>query len=94
MGSVEGEIGIVNSQNGKIVANFSGKKRQTNEDEEEMESGSNSIESLIFSKPESNHLLSADVDGNFTGKISRFLIQNSSIRSYTIAILYSLVILC
>lgn len=62
VGSAEGEVVIVNNQNGKIVANFSSKKRQANEDEEE--SASNSIESLIFSTPETNHLLSADVDGN------------------------------
>jgi len=63
VGSAEGEVVIVNNQTGKIVANFSCKKRQTNEDEEE--SGSNSVESLIFSTPETNHLLTADVDGNF-----------------------------
>ena len=71
VGSAEGEVVIVNNQSGKIVANFSCKKRQTNEDEEE--SGSNSVESLIFSTPETNHLLTADVDGNFMGKITKFL---------------------
>ena len=70
-GSAEGEVAIVNHQTGKIVANFSSKKRQSsnsiNEDEEE--NGNSSIESLIFSTPETNQLLTADVDGNFMGKI-------------------------
>ena len=69
-GSAEGEVAIVNHQTGKIVANFSSKKRQSNSiNEDEEENGNSSIESLIFSTPETNQLLTADVDGNFMGKI-------------------------
>ena len=69
-GSAEGEVVIVNHQTGKIVANFSSKKRQSNSiNEDEEENGNNSIESLIFSTPETNQLLTADVDGNFMGEI-------------------------
>jgi len=63
-GSAEGEVAIVNNQNGKIVANFSSKKRQNNSTNEDEEMESNSIESLIFSTPETNQLISADVNGN------------------------------
>jgi len=64
-GSADGDIVIVNHQNGKIVANFSSKKRQSNSiNEDEEESGNNSIESIIFSTPETNQLLTADIDGN------------------------------
>ena len=69
-GSAEGEVAIVNHQTGKIVANFSSKKRQSNSiNEDEEENGNSSIESLIFSTPETNQLLTADVDGNFMGMI-------------------------
>jgi len=65
VGSAEGEVVIVNHQTGKIVANFSSKKRQSNSiNEDEEENGNSSIESLIFSTPETNQLLTADVDGN------------------------------
>ena len=73
-GSAEGEVAIVNHQTGKIVANFSSKKRQSNSiNEDEEENGNSSIESLIFSTPETNQLLTADVDGNFMGKIWYFV---------------------
>ena len=61
-GSAEGEVVVVNNQNGKILANFASKKR-TNQNEDE---GSNSIESVIFSPPEVNQVMAADVDGNLT----------------------------
>ena len=61
-GSAEGEVVVINNQNGKILANFASKKR-TNQNEDE---GSNSIESVIFSPPEVNQVMAADVDGNLT----------------------------
>ena len=79
VGSAEGEVVIVNHQTGKIVANFSSKKRQSNSiNEDEEENGNSSIESLIFSTPETNQLLTADVDGNLMGKIipSNLVIRN------------------
>ena len=79
-GSAEGEVVIVNNQNGKIVANFSSKKRQNNSTNEDEEMESNSIESLIFSTPETNQLLSADVNGNLMGKYY-FLTASKSSRS-------------
>ena len=63
-GSAEGEILVINTSNGKKIASFSAKKRPGASPDES--SGSNSIESLLFSPPELNQLISADVDGNFT----------------------------
>ena len=63
VGSSEGEITIVNSQSGKILATVSCKGRTTSGASKPETSGP-SIESLAFTTPEVNQIVSADIDGN------------------------------
>ena len=59
VGSVEGEVKIFNSQNGKNLGGFLCSKRSEGDDD----SFSNAVESILFSAPELNTLVVATLDG-------------------------------
>ena len=64
LGSVEGEVKIFNVISGKIVGQFQNAKRSSsNNDEEQEEDYGEAIESVLFSNPEGNQLVTGSLNG-------------------------------
>ena len=63
LGSVEGEVKIFNVLSGKIVGHFQNAKRSNNDDEQQEESYSEAVESVLFSTPEGNQLVTGSLNG-------------------------------
>ena len=64
LGSVEGEVKIFNVISGKIVGHFQNAKQSSNNDDaEQEESYSEAIETVLFSAPEGNQLITGSLNG-------------------------------
>lgn len=63
LGSVEGEVKIFNVLSGKIVGHFQNAKRSNNDEEQQEESYSEAVESVLFSTPEGNQLVTGSLNG-------------------------------
>ena len=65
LGNVDGEVKIFNVQSGKVVAHFqnSAKKSKIDEDYNQEEANNEAIESVLFSTPEGNQVITGNLDG-------------------------------
>ena len=59
LGNVDGEVKIFNIQSGKVVAHFQNAKRHNEENDDFNEA----IESVLFSTPEGNQVITGNLEG-------------------------------